>query len=557
MVIIEPESLKNSKDPAVSIIVLNLNEPRLTADLVKGIHRTCKTMNVETIVVDNGSHKKNFELLLSLNVKATIIRLDENRFFGGGNNIAAEFARGNLLVFLNNDVVLDDGWLNLLVESVQKPWVGIAGAVFTDSTQQITEAGAKISPRGKATRNTSVLGWPLCRDTSELITDYVSAACLIISRQDFFALGGFDTRFGPAYFEDAELCIRMSEQLGKATVVSQLCRVTHNEGTTSKKAFSSLSLKVIKYSNRMLFLTRRQCLPSEFEVSRSENLTLEKVGIHCKRRVLIQPYLGARSKEVVIDSVLVGTLLWLLSKGYSPAVLVEERFGTLYWRQLLGGVSVESNLEIEEIETSALQVEGVLEAQFDAKILLHSDQTQNSDEHQEVLSKSELLQNGLVLLKSAEKDFSPVDLEAVSLKDVIGGINENKKGDPIQSSVSDELVIYLPLEQITIRTWLWSLVAVLSSLLLRGRRSVTIVSRPSASSSSRLLFALVARLSILFKSPATLFSGDFQKVAKTIRGPVFIIDTVRPSRQVWRSGFLSIRPLCQMYGIPIYRLKFL
>lgn len=85
--------------------------------------------------------------------------------------------------------------------------------------------------------------------------DYVSAACVMVRRSDFFELGGFDLRYDPAYYEDSDLCLRLAA-LGKITVVVRDADVVHIENaTTSDPANKKIASNIVE-RHKKIFLSR-------------------------------------------------------------------------------------------------------------------------------------------------------------------------------------------------------------------------------------------------------------------------------------------------------------
>src|SRR5581483_575440 len=104
----------------LSIIILNFNTKDLTLSCVKSIIKNTKNLDYEIIVVDNGSSEifpksRNYKLIIN----------KSNLGFAGGNNRAREFCKGNLVLFLNSDTLINKNSLNETVNFISKhPEVG-------------------------------------------------------------------------------------------------------------------------------------------------------------------------------------------------------------------------------------------------------------------------------------------------------------------------------------------------------------------------------------------------------------------------------------------------
>ena len=101
--------------PKVSIVIVNLNQARLTLGCIRSIADHTGSSEYELIVVDNGSRADEIEILSRASHRFELTRLDRNMFFGEASNIGAEQATGELVLFLNNDIKVTPGWIEPLI----------------------------------------------------------------------------------------------------------------------------------------------------------------------------------------------------------------------------------------------------------------------------------------------------------------------------------------------------------------------------------------------------------------------------------------------------------
>lgn len=250
-------SLKAEATPDISVVILNYNKPGITLAAVRALLRAKTDATFEVIVLDNGSTTEAARHLAAMNLPIRLIRLFKNRFFGEGNNIAAEYARGRTLLFLNNDAFVGDHTLDhLLVALESNPKIGAVGPVFYYPDGKLQEAGAFLNPDGTAyQRGKGVRGFDLSTLAPIDTVDYVSAACLMLRCEDFSKLGGFDLRYDPAYYEDSDLCLRLLA-LGKTTALVRDATVRHIENaTTSDPTNKGLATDIVE-RHRQIFLSR-------------------------------------------------------------------------------------------------------------------------------------------------------------------------------------------------------------------------------------------------------------------------------------------------------------
>ncbi len=245
-----------SADAKVSIIILNLSRSALTRECVTDVIENTEPGSFEIIVVDNGSSADELEQLV-LPASVDLVRLNRNMFFGEANNIGAERANGAYLMFLNNDVKVTSGWLAAMLNVFDGGTnVGAVGPKFLFADGSLQEAGAYFLPDGGTTqvRYPATAMPPRYVDGIHIV-DYCSAACLLLRKRDFTALGGFDPVFEPAYFEDADLAVRL-RSIGLFSYCCGQAVVYHEQNVTSRRIWSLEQLSGYFEANSRKFSRR-------------------------------------------------------------------------------------------------------------------------------------------------------------------------------------------------------------------------------------------------------------------------------------------------------------
>ena len=242
--------------PQLSIVVLNFNRAALTLACVRHLLRHTEALRFEIIVVDNGSEAADFAQLARSRLSFRLLRLQRNVFFGEGNNLGVEAARAPLLCLMNNDAMVTEGWLAPMLRILHaQPDCGVVGPKFLYPDGRIQEAGALIDATGDARR----LGHGAPADDPAFgeprAVDYVSAATVLLSKTDFERVGGFDPCWDPAYYEDADLCLKLAV-LGRKTWVCPDAAVIHQESVTTSDTRMALNVEVLKQINRSIFVER-------------------------------------------------------------------------------------------------------------------------------------------------------------------------------------------------------------------------------------------------------------------------------------------------------------
>ena len=229
------ESSARSSDGPIqtSIIIPVFNKVEYTFQCLRSLMREINFNHTEVIVVNNASTDETGELLSHFRELVRVISNEENKGFVDACNQGAAVARGKYLVFLNNDTVVLSGWLKHMLDTIESdPTAGAVGSMFLYPNGIIQEAGAIIWKNGDPFH----YGWGQSpsdkRYNFAREVDYCSAASLLIKKDIFDRLGGFDHRYAPAYFEDIDLCFGV-RSLGYKVIYQPMSRIIHHEGITA------------------------------------------------------------------------------------------------------------------------------------------------------------------------------------------------------------------------------------------------------------------------------------------------------------------------------------
>jgi len=251
------------KSPGTSIIIPVFNKVEFTFQCLRSLLREIDFDDTEVIVVNNASTDATTRLLAHFRGLVTVINNEENRGFVDACNQGAKLARGEYLVFLNNDTVVLPGWLKHLRETVESdPTVGAVGSMFLYEDGRVQEAGAGVWRNGAAFH----YGWGGSPDDRRYNfareVDYCSGASLLVRRELFERLDGFDPRYAPAYYEDVDICFGV-RSLGYKVVYQPMSRVVHHEGATAGRD-TSTGFKRYQVINRAKFVEKwREVLERE------------------------------------------------------------------------------------------------------------------------------------------------------------------------------------------------------------------------------------------------------------------------------------------------------
>lgn len=246
--------------PALTVIVVSYRTKELTLAALDALYRETRSLDMEVIVVDNASDDGSADAIAERFPRATLIRSEENLGFAAANNLAAERARGELLLLLNPDTEVRDRAVERVVEFARaRPEARIWGGrtVFADGRLNPGSCWGAPTPwstlcaaLGFASKfgavrwlNPEGLGsWP--RD-SERAVDIVSGCFLLIERSLWEELGGFDPAFF-MYGEDADLCLRARARGARPRICPEATLVHHGGASERVRADKMVRLFTAK-----------------------------------------------------------------------------------------------------------------------------------------------------------------------------------------------------------------------------------------------------------------------------------------------------------------------
>ncbi len=248
--------------PGVSIIIPAHNQFQMTYQCLASLVLSDDNANIEFIVVDDASTDATRGIESRVR-NLRVIRNENNLGFLHSCNKAASEARGDYIVFLNNDTEVENGWIdNMLGVFDRFKRVGAVGAklVYPDGTLQ--DAGGIVWESGQPWN----VGHGKHRDDPEYNyvreVDYLTGAAVMISRKAWETVGGFSKQYAPAYYEDTDIAFKLREA-GFRTLYCPQATVIHYEGRSNGTDTSS-GVKQHQVINAELFKrTWQHCFPRQ------------------------------------------------------------------------------------------------------------------------------------------------------------------------------------------------------------------------------------------------------------------------------------------------------
>lgn len=227
-----PFAVPSGAAPRASIVIPVYNQFAHTLACLRAIAAHPPQVACEVVVVDDGSTDETAHALAQVR-GLRYFRRPGNGGFVAACNDGARQARGEYLVFLNNDTMPQPGWLDALVGTFDShPSAGLVGAQLLYPDGRLQEAGGIVFRDGS--------GWNYGRNESPddprfsfvRDADYCSGAAIALPRVLFEHVGGFDARYAPAYYEDTDLAFAV-RAAGHRVLYQPAARVVHVEGVTA------------------------------------------------------------------------------------------------------------------------------------------------------------------------------------------------------------------------------------------------------------------------------------------------------------------------------------
>ena len=276
-------SIPQFDNPKVSIVIPVYNQFHYTYNCIKSILDSVTSVSYEIIIgddmsTDETSHISDF-------IEGIFVCKNEtDHGFLMNCNQASKVARGEYICFLNNDTQVQKNWLESLVElSENDSNIGLVGSKLIYPNGMLQEAG------GIVFKDASGCNYGRCHNPNSpeynyvKEVDYISGASILIRKQIFEKLGGFDEQYKPAYYEDSDLAFAV-RKLGLKVVYQPKSVVVHFEGISNGTDLSK-GLKRYQIENQSKFLAKWESeLKKQFSSEDDRFFSRER---HAGKRILV------------------------------------------------------------------------------------------------------------------------------------------------------------------------------------------------------------------------------------------------------------------------------
>ncbi len=302
-------------NPTVSIVIPVYNQFSYTYKCLRSIKENSGDVSYEIILGDDCS-TDNTQKINRIVENITVIRNEKNlRFLLNCNNAAAS-ARGKYILFLNNDTQVKEGWLKALLDTFEAHNdAGMVGSKLIYPDGRLQEAGGIIWKDASAWN----YGHGQDPEASEFNyvkeADYISGAAIMINTDLWKKIGGFDTRFVPAYCEDSDLAFEVRKQ-GYKVYYQPKSVVIHFEGVSNGTDVST-GLKSYQISNSKKFAEKWKKELEDKHSNNGENVFVARDRSVDKKCILfIDHYVPQYDKDAGSRTVF-AYLKMFVQKGYN------------------------------------------------------------------------------------------------------------------------------------------------------------------------------------------------------------------------------------------------
>lgn len=247
--------------PLVSLIIPTRDRADLLKRAVGSIRAKTSYPSYEILVVDNGSREDDtLKLFESWSADSAIrILRDDGPFnYAALNNRAAAATRGAVLALLNNDVeVLESGWLDEMVSLALDPAIGCVGAklYYPDGRLQhggvVTGIGGAAGHRGKRAAPTERGMLDSLVTVNEVSA--VTAACLVVRKEIYMAVGGLDQDSFAVAYNDVDFCLKVAAA-GYRNLWTPFAELNHHESVSRGRDLSPRTAERFNRENSSLRL---------------------------------------------------------------------------------------------------------------------------------------------------------------------------------------------------------------------------------------------------------------------------------------------------------------
>lgn len=243
------------REEKISVIIPNYNGKKHLAHLLPQLTKILDKED-EIIIVDNGSTDGSSEFVKKNYGKVNLINLSQNKGFGFACNMGARKSRNDFLLFLNNDIYIEEDFISPLITFLKEkdvfsvyPLIYVPGRNESEGMKKRLFRFNVYKGAARKTEKYGKIGYSI----------YPPGCCFLTKKEYFFQLEGFDEIFSLCYWEDIDIGYRAWKR-GLKTIYIPVVSVIHAEGSTTRTIHSSC-LKIISIRNKLIFIWKNYSDP--------------------------------------------------------------------------------------------------------------------------------------------------------------------------------------------------------------------------------------------------------------------------------------------------------
>lgn len=233
---------KIKNNPLVSIIIPTKNNIKYLKKCIDSIISKTTYQNYEILIIDTGStQKETLDFYKKSNKKIKVFNWEKPFNYSSVNNFSVQKTKGDYLLFLNDDTeIISSDWIESMLEHAQRKEIGAVGSKLLYPNNDIQHAGVILGLGGIANPNFYHISdsvnqpFPML-NSKDMIRNFsaVTGACLMVKKDKFLLVSGFDPKFQIAY-NDIDLCLKLNQKGFKA-IYTPFAKIFHYESISISK----------------------------------------------------------------------------------------------------------------------------------------------------------------------------------------------------------------------------------------------------------------------------------------------------------------------------------
>jgi GT2 family glycosyltransferase len=273
--------------PLVSLVIPTKNAKALVQTCIESIFRNTDYVNFEILLIDNESDDPEalrYFASLRSNPKISVLSYPYAFNYSAINNFAVKHAKGEVIGLINNDIeVISPAWLTMMVGHAIRSDIGCVGAKLLYPDDRIQHAGVVLGYGGGAGHAHKYFPRYHPGYQNRLIASHnfsaVTAACLLVKKADYLAVGGFNEKDLTVAFNDVDFCLRVL-QLGRRNLYCAEAVLYHHESIS--RGLDDTHAKRARFAKELQYLQTNWQSYIAHDPAYNPNLTLRHENFSIK-----------------------------------------------------------------------------------------------------------------------------------------------------------------------------------------------------------------------------------------------------------------------------------